>query len=215
MFLVVPTLPVLGLLPVTIIPVLVAFGLLCLAVLLRDPRFPRHRLGLGPLIKRPDGLRATLRRICGWFLIGAAAMGAAVAIFDGDALFSLVRERPHIWAIIMVGYPLLSVYPQEMIFRTFMFHRYGGVFRTRAAMIAASAAAFGYAHIVLGNALAVALSLVGGFLFAYTYDRTRSTLLCAIEHALYGCFIFTIGLGTYFYHGSMRMAEMAAGAGGP
>jgi membrane protease YdiL (CAAX protease family) len=214
LFLVIPALPALGLLPVSIIPVLVAIGLLCLAVLLYDPTFDRRRLGLGPRGEGgPAGVRPALRRIGACFLFGAAGLGAAVAAFDSASLFSLVRTRPEIWALIMVGYPLISVYPQEMIFRAFLFHRYERVFRSRAVTIAASALVFGYAHIVLGNTLAVILSLAGGLIFAYTYDRTRSTLLCAVEHALYGCFIFTIGLGSYFYHGTMVAAEAAAGAG--
>jgi uncharacterized protein len=211
LFLLVPTLPALGLLPVSIIPVLVAMGLLCLVVLLRDPSFDRRRLGLGVWRKGRRTIGGALGRIGGCFLLGAAGMGAAVAMFDADSLFHLIRTRPEIWAIIMVGYPLLSVYPQEMIFRAFLFHRYGRAFGGRVATICASAIAFGYAHIVLGNILAIGLSLAGGFIFAYTYDRTRSTLMCTIEHALYGCFIFTIGLGTYFYHGSLRAAEAAAG----
>jgi membrane protease YdiL (CAAX protease family) len=95
-----------------------------------------------------------------------------------------------------------------------MFHRYRPVFRGRWPMIIASAVAFGYAHVVFDSALAVGLSSVGGGLFALTYDRTRSTLICAIEHTLYGCFIFTVGLGVHFYAGTMRFAESAAGAAG-
>jgi hypothetical protein len=31
-----------------------------------------------------------------------------------------------------------------------------------------------------------------------------------VEHALYGCLLFTIGLGRYFYHGTVRFAEALA-----
>lgn len=212
LFLLVPTLAFLQILPRLIIPVLVAGGAVCLAVLLRDRAFDRRRLGLGPAAGSPA--RATVRRIVGFFLIGAAAMLAGVLLFDESRLFHLVRTRPEVWAIIMVGYPVLSVYPQELIFRAFMFHRYRPVFRGRWAMIAASAVAFGYAHVVFDNALAVGLSSLGGAIFALTYDQTRSTLICAIEHTLYGCFIFTVGLGVHFYAGTMRFAESAAGTAG-
>lgn len=214
LFILVPTLPVLGLLPVSIIPVLVVTALLCLAVLLYDPAFDRRRLGLGPYAADRSSVRPALWRIAACFAIGAAGMAAAVALFDGEALFGLVRNRPELWALIMVGYPLLSVYPQELIFRALLFHRYGPLFGGRGPAIIASAVAFGYAHIVMGNVIAVALSLAGGFIFAYTYDRTRSTLLCALEHALYGCFIFTIGLGSYFYHGTTRLLEATAQGSG-
>ncbi len=66
-------------------------------------------------------------------------------------------------------------------------------------MIIANALAFGYMHAVFRNPLAVVLALAGGALFAHTYDRTRSLCAVCFEHALYGCFIYTIGLGRYFY----------------
>jgi membrane protease YdiL (CAAX protease family) len=69
-------------------------------------------------------------------------------------------------------------------------------------MLVASAVAFGFAHIILGNWIAVALCTIGGLLFALTYQRSGSLLLVCIDHALFGNFIFTIGLGRFFYHGS-------------
>jgi hypothetical protein len=47
------------------------------------------------------------------------------------------------------------------------------------------------------------LTLIGGWFFAETYARTRSMRLVWLEHALYGCLVFTIGLGDYFYHGNV------------
>ncbi len=44
----------------------------------------------------------------------------------------------------------------------------------------------------------------GGWLFADTYRQSRSLWLVCLEHALYGDLIFTIGLGTFFYHGAVR-----------
>lgn len=37
-----------------------------------------------------------------------------------------------------------------------------------------------------------------GVLFAWTYERTRSTLAVSVEHALFGCWMFTVGLGSFF-----------------
>ena len=42
----------------------------------------------------------------------------------------------------------------------------------------------------------------GGLFFADTYAKTRSLAAVYFEHALYGCYLFTIGLGFYFYHGN-------------
>ena len=47
--------------------------------------------------------------------------------------------------------------------------------------------------------ISLVLSTVGGLLFGATYLRTRSVLLASVEHTLYGCAIFTVGLHEYFY----------------
>jgi hypothetical protein len=38
-----------------------------------------------------------------------------------------------------------------------------------------------------------------GLVLASTYERWRSTLLVSLEHALYGDFAFSAGLGSLFY----------------
>lgn len=102
----------------------------------------------------------------------------------------------------MVLYPLLSVLPQEFLFRAFFFHRYQPLFGEGAGIVLASALAFGFVHIIFGNWLAVVLSFFGGLLFATTYRLNRSMPLVWLEHALFGNLIFTIGLGRYFSSGA-------------
>jgi membrane protease YdiL (CAAX protease family) len=102
----------------------------------------------------------------------------------------------------MLLYPLVSVYPQELIYRVFFFHRYAPLFGSGLLMIAASALAFGFVHIIFGNWLAVVLCIIGGFLFSLTYQHSGSLLFTCLDHAIFGNFIFTIGLGQFFYHGS-------------
>jgi len=151
-------------------------------------------------------LKRDLRITFQIFLIGAAGLAAYTVIAEPGNLLNLPLNRPSLWIMIMIFYPLVSVYPQEIIFRTFLFHRYRDLFRTDRALVVASAAAFGYAHFIFENSmfLSVALTLLGGLMFAWTYARTRSTLMAVIEHALYGCFIFTIGLGHHFYTGAVQ-----------
>ena len=48
---------------------------------------------------------------------------------------------------------------------------------------------------------AVAFSFACGLIFAYRFTRTRSFLAVALEHALYGDLVFTIGLGQFFFTG--------------
>lgn len=48
-----------------------------------------------------------------------------------------------------------------------------------------------------------ALTFVGEVLFATCYAETGSLATSCFEHALYGCWLFTLGLGQYFYHGTI------------
>jgi len=80
--------------------------------------------------------------------------------------------------------------------------------------VLASAVAFAYVHIVFQNRLAIVLTLIAGLLFALRYLQTGSLFVSSFEHALYGCSIFTIGLGRSFYHASqMRKAARPAYSG--
>jgi hypothetical protein len=52
---------------------------------------------------------------------------------------------------------------------------------------------------IFRNPLAVGLTMLGGILFAWCYWETGSLFTAGFEHALYGCWLFTVGLGQYFY----------------
>lgn len=130
---------------------------------------------------------------------GTMIAGFVLFVYPTDFL-DMPRENPLIWAMVMILYPLLSVYPQEIIYRAFFFERYRRLFPNTWSAVIANAAAFGLIHIIFQNPLAVVLTIVGGVFFAETYARTRSLRLVWFEHALYGCLIFTIGLGQFFYH---------------
>ncbi|XVV01145.1 lysostaphin resistance A-like protein [Actinosynnema sp. CA-248983] len=151
---------------------------------------------------RPEALRGQWRPMLTLWTLTAAGCAAAVAVLTPGALLVLPREQPLLWAAIVVLYPLFSVYPQELLFRAFLFHRYQPVFGATGT-VAASALAFGFVHIAFGNWIAVVLSAAGGWIFAARYRETRSLLVASVEHALYGLLMFTVGLGQYFYHGTV------------
>jgi membrane protease YdiL (CAAX protease family) len=178
------------------IPVLLAMAGLAAWYLWRQPGFDAAAFW------RRDGLRGQLPAMLARWAVAAALAVGALAVFAPDRLFDLPRERPVIWAAVVVFYPLLSVYPQELVYRAFVMHRYAPLFGTGPGLVAASAASFGWAHIIFGNALSVVLTLAGGALFATRYRRTGSLLAASVEHALYGLLVFTVGLGEYFYHGA-------------
>jgi len=180
------------------IPLLfLVFGF-CLIVLRRDRSFDRRRLW------NRGGVRGQLKPILLHFAAAGVALIAFTLIIAPDHFLEFPRRVPGIWLMVMVLYPVFSVYPQELVYRTFFFHRYRELFPGPWAMVLASALAFGWVHIVFGSWVSVVLSSLGGVLFARTYQRSESTLAAGIEHALYGCYVFTLGLGYYFYHGAAR-----------
>ena len=142
-----------------------------------------------------------LSRIISRFSINA--IGIVILMFGWypDQLLAYPAEFPFRWLALMVLYPLVMVYPQELFFRLFFAERYGDLLHTKKWVIIVNGLLFGWAHMLFGNWLAVILSTIGGALFMDTYLRTRSMKLVCFEHALYGNLIFTIGLGEFFYSG--------------
>lgn len=118
-----------------------------------------------------------------------------VWITDKQALFNVVLNKPTLWIIILFVYSLLSVYPQELIYRTFFFQRYEMLFKNKKLFIFVNAVVFSLGHIFFRNNLVIVLTFLGGLLFAVTFYKTKSTLLVSIEHAIYGCWLFTVGMG--------------------
>ena len=195
-FVVLPLLIYFRKLPNLPIPYLLAAALVAFLLLRGDPTFNLQVLTSWG--NYTPFLRSILIRdaIC---LIGLAL---AVRLFAPQLLFSLVRRSPLLWLVIFLLYPLLSVYPQELLYRAFFFHRYLPLFGSGWGMIVASALAFAFVHIIFRNWLAVVLCVIGGFLFSMTFHSSGSLLLAGLDHVIFGNFLFTIGLGEFFYHGS-------------
>jgi len=142
--------------------------------------------------------RRELARIALQALLVGAVLGAGVAWIEPERLFDLPRRHPRAWLALLVAYPLLSVIPQEILFRVFFFHRYGPLWSRASTRILVSAVAFGLAHLLYGSWLTVLLAALGGLFFSWTFVRTRSLPLVVLEHSLYGVLLFTIGLGRHF-----------------
>lgn len=173
-------------------PLLVTF----VAFLLLDPTFSVKRE-----ISRAISWRALIG-IAGTLVLLGGAVTYYVATDMPQKFLSLATDRPDVYARVMLLYPLLSVLPQEIAYRTFFFHRYGPLFRRqRPAMIVVNGLLFGFAHLLFGNWLAVTGTVLTGMLFAYRYDTTRSLWAVWLEHTLWGWLVFTVGLGSYFFTG--------------
>lgn len=135
------------------------------------------------------------------FLILSIFLTIFTFIFSKNSFLFLPKQKIDIWILVMLFYPILSAFFQEVIFRTFFALRYINLFKNKNFFIFINALIFALVHLLYGNLIAVIFSFFGGILFIKTYLKSNSTLLCWVEHSLYGNFIFTIGLGHYFYNG--------------
>jgi uncharacterized protein len=169
----------------------------CVRFLRNDQQFDRRQLwGRMPIPSGWTGVAIP-------FLLNASILTLSIWHWAPQRLLDIPRTNPHLWILLLCFYPIFSVYPQGLVYRVFFEQRYEALFRTPASLVIAGGVAFAYMHIVFRNPWAMALSLPAGMLFFARYRETRSLMVSSLEHALYGCFIFTIGLGSYFYQGPM------------
>lgn len=177
------------------IPSLVFLTLFALVVLLRDRTFDRAKL------RNIQTGRSFFLTILKRFALVSIVLTIYTYLFFPDLFFVFPKTRPLIWIIVMIFYPLLSALPQELVYRSFLFQRYKILFPRDTVMIIVSSVAFSFLHIMYDNFHAIMLSLLGGLLFTLTYYKSKSLFWVSVEHALYGCFVFTVGLGRFFYEG--------------
>jgi len=183
---------------VPLIPLMWAFAVFCWWKLRRDATFDRRSLWHIPRLER-EMLGLLLR-----FVIFAAVMFWYIFALHPDRLFEFPQTRPTLWMAVMCLYPIFSVFPQSIIWRAFLLHRYKSLFDSTWLLWLMAVVAFGFVHLVFMNKEALILTTVGGMMFARTHLRTGSMLLAALEHALYGCWAFTVGFGSFLYGGSVH-----------
>lgn len=146
---------------------------------------------------------ANLRPILIRWWLACIGMALFLYFYEPSLMFGLVQRNPDILPFLLLGYPILSALPQELVFCNFFFARYAALFGNGRWLVLASALTFAYAHVLYINPVAPLLSFLGGLIFARTFMQHRSLALVTIEHALYGNALFIIGLGRYFYSGAV------------
>lgn len=139
--------------------------------------------------------RSFFKNVCLKLLVIAFLTIAYMWITAKSNLFHILYQKPKLWVVILFAYAMFSVYPQELIYRTLYFQRYSSLFKDKSLFIFVNAIVFSLAHIFYRNTLVLLMTFLGGLLFALTYHKTKSTLLVSIEHTIYGCWLFTVGMG--------------------
>lgn len=192
LYLVLPVIFWFDLIPVPKIAALLSVTLFCIIVLWFD-----KQLDFSQLFRQSDSMHFKSLVWRGGAVAGVILVLAA--LFEPSGLFHFPRREPVVWMVVMLLYPLLSALPQELVYREYFFQRYKSLYPSEIMLGYASALAFSFLHIIYDNWWAMGLSLAGGLMFVHTYRNTRSLYWVSIEHALYGCIVFTTGMGGYFY----------------
>jgi len=123
---------------------------------------------------------------------------AYIYFFLDQKPFVIIRERPILMIVISIFYPLVSAFPQEVIYRTFYFERYKDILNTNQLLIS-NMIVFSFLHVIYNNLPAIILTFLSGLIFTYNYHRRRSLMLITIEHSILGLIVFITGMGRYFY----------------
>ncbi|KAF0095462.1 MAG: membrane protein of unknown function [Puniceicoccaceae bacterium 5H] len=126
-----------------------------------------------------------------WWLMPESFLGFPRSSFDW-------------WLVVMALYPFLSALPQEFMYRRFYFARYERIFGSGPVLFWSSVLAFSGLHLMYDHWMSLLLTLIAGYFFTQTYQRTGRLLDAWWEHALYGNLVFTVGLGRYFYEAVTR-----------
>lgn len=143
------------------------------------------------------------RLAAGFTALTAVVAYAVVMLTAPEALLALPLGRPVMFALVVALYPLLSALPQELVFRPLFFRRYGALLPNGNGALLLNAAVFSLAHLMYWSAIVTVMTLAGGLIFAWAYERRGSFAMAVTLHTLAGWIIFAAGLGVFFYSGNV------------
>ena len=119
--------------------------------------------------------------------------------FEPNLLFDLPKNNFQLWLVVIVLYPILSVIPQEFIYRVFFYRRYKSLFNdNKKTMMLLNIVVFSFGHIVFQNLHAILITALVSPIFSYAYNK-KSFMTCVLVHSIGGLVIFTLGLGRFFF----------------
>jgi len=180
---------------VVVVPVVWLAAYLCWRWLRRQEDFDPSRL-----FGVTDFRRQLFRTIRVFGPLGALALVLAYLAMPGDFL-AFPKKMPLSWLAFLVGYPVFSAYPQEVIYRAYFYHRFRPLFPRTWQLVLANTLLFGWVHVFFGGWIMPVLGAAGGLLFSRTYFRSGSLLQAAIEHGLWGDLLLATGIGWAIYAG--------------
>ena len=120
-------------------------------------------------------------------------------LYNKKLLFNFPLNNFEHWLLVILFYPIISVLPQEIIYRVLYIKRYARlfIFKNNYNYII-NTFVFSYGHLVFGNFHALILTALSSSFFLYEY-KNNSFLNCFLLHTIGGQLIFTVGLGEFFF----------------
>lgn len=149
-------------------------------------------------------LKSLLHKIC-WKevlilnIIFAVNIYLYTLIFYPELLFSLPKKNLTLLIMIIIFYPVVSVAPQELIYRVFFCQRYKKILgHNYGNIIFINTIVFAFGHIIFLNLTALIFTAIASPIFLIVYLR-YSFASCLLLHALSGLLVFIFGLGNFFF----------------
>ncbi len=139
-------------------------------------------------------LRKSLPRI---LIISVLLVWFTFWIFP-DLFFKYPLEDFDDYVITLFLYPVVSVIPQELVYRVYFFHRYKTIVPEKYLLMLSNAIIFGLTHWIYGNWVAPIATFIVSWIFIFTYLKSKSLLNVSLEHYIYGFVMFTVGFGYFF-----------------
>ncbi|MFZ2633772.1 MAG: CPBP family intramembrane glutamic endopeptidase [Desulfosalsimonadaceae bacterium] len=181
-----------------LMPVLLLLALGCMIYLISDKAFDRS------IFWNTSHFSFHMKQILITFMGISIFLGLFTYLVYADRFFVFPIDKPNATLIFVLMYPLLGALPQEIIFKCFFFHRYRSVFPGTLSLIIFNGLSFGLFHLWYANIIAPIFSIFAGMILSYRYLKTKSLLAISIEHSLMGIFLYVVGLGWFFYSGSIQ-----------
>lgn len=177
-------------LPVQPLYYLIGLGALGIFYLLQASTFPSKRFLQWTSINWVNHLLL--------FLSVTLVLSLIIYFFKHALWLEFPMAKTEKYLLSLALYPLLSVIPQEVIYRAFYYHRYPRIISNRNLLLLSNSFAFGFSHIIYGNWVAPAGAFLISFIFSIIYLKSKSLPIVCLVHYVYGIMIFTIGFGHYF-----------------
>ncbi len=197
LFFIIPLLAAFVLPPNLLFLGLLLFTLLGMFLLCITPKFRWKSLWL-------NRVSINWKLLVSFSLVCLLSLSFLAFLVDPSNTFYLPMNSPKLWLFVMIAYPIISVAPQELIYRPLFFIRYRSILPAGKSLVIVNAICFCLIHLFYWNFVALFITLIGGFIFSYVFYVNRNFLEVVLYHSVGGCIIFTTGLGRYFYSGAIQ-----------